>query len=149
MDVAHLDHQMQTLAENKKRWATLPVAEKIAYLDSIRARTVEHARAWVEDAVKAKQLMMDHHLAGEEWTSGPFSVLSVTSDLRRTLVRLADGTPVLDGHAVRVTPAGQVAVDVYPTTLDDRLLFSGVTAEVRMREGVTLDNLEDLSLIHI
>ena len=143
MDTAYLDREMQTLAENKKRWATLPINEKIAFLDSIRERTVEQARVWVEDAVKAKKLRMDHHLAGEEWTSGPFSVLSVTSDLRRTLVRLAEGVPVLDGYDVRQAESGQVAVDVFPASLDDRLLFSGVTAEVRMRPDVTLENLDD------
>ena len=98
MDTAHLDQEMETLQANKRRWAALSVDEKIAFLDSIRQKTVEQALPWVEDAVKAKMLQMDHHLAGEEWTSGPFSVLSVTRDLRRTLVRLAEGTPVLEGH---------------------------------------------------
>lgn len=143
MDTSHLDQEMETLVANKKRWAKLPIADKIGFLDSIRERTAEQARSWVEDAVVAKQLEMDHHLAGEEWTSGPFSVLSVTKDLRRTLVRLAEGTPVLEGHTVHSAPSGRVSVDIFPATLDDKLLFSGVTAEVRMKEGVTPANLDE------
>ena len=143
MDTAHLDQELETLQANKKRWAELPVSDKIGFLDSIREKTAEQARSWVEDAVKAKMLDMDHHLAGEEWTSGPFSVLSVTQDLRRTLVRLDEGIRVLEGHEVRESASGQTVVDVFPATIDDRLLFSGVKAEVRMQDGVTAENIDD------
>jgi aldehyde dehydrogenase (NAD(P)+) len=143
MDTAHIDADMATLAATKQEWASLPISRKIEYLDSIKAHTVEIARSWVEDAVKAKGLSMESSLAGEEWTSGPFSVLSVIQDLRRTLVRLDAGIDPLDGYTVRETDSGQVVVDVFPYTADDRLLFSGVSGEVRMQRHVTLDNLSE------
>lgn len=133
---------MATLAANKTAWARMPVVRKIEYLDGIRENTARIARAWTTDAVAAKGLRMDAPLAGEEWTSGPFSVLSVTRDLRTTLERLAEGTDVLDGYPVRELPSGQVAVDVFPASARDRLLFSGISAEVRMQPDVTLDDLD-------
>ena len=143
MDTTHIDADMATLTAKKQEWARLPISRKIEYLDAIKAHTVEIARTWVEDAVKAKGLAMESPLAGEEWTSGPFSVLSVIQDLRRTLVRLDSGIDPLDGYTVRETDSGQVVVDVFPYTADDRLLFSGITGEVRMRRDVTLDNLSE------
>jgi aldehyde dehydrogenase (NAD(P)+) len=143
MDRARIDAEMAVLAANKKTWATLPISRKIRYLDSIKSHTVRVARPWVVDAVKAKGLSMDAPIAGEEWTGGPYSVLSIIQDLRSTLVRLEGGVPVLDGYKVRELPTGQVTVDVFPRTSHDRLLFSGITGEVRMQPDVTVDNLED------
>ena len=140
---APIDRTMEALQEKKATWARLPVATKIEYLDAIRENTARIARAWTEDAVKAKGLRMDSHLAGEEWTSGPFSVLSVARDLRTTLERIADGMDVLEGYPVRELPSGQVVVDVFPNQMRDRLLFSGIEAEVRMQRDVTVDNLSD------
>jgi aldehyde dehydrogenase (NAD(P)+) len=142
-DTERIDVDMAALRAGKQRWARLPIIDKIAYLDSIRDHTIRVARAWTEDAVEAKGLSMEHPLAGEEWTGGPFSVLSIIDDLRATLVRLAEGVPVLDGYPVRTLPTGQVAVDVFPVTTEDRVLFSGMSAEVRMQRDVTIDTLED------
>ena len=133
---------MATLRAAKQRWARLPIADKIGYLDSIRDHTIRVARSWTEDAVEAKGLAMEHPLAGEEWTGGPYSVLSIIQDLRTTLTRLAEGVPVLDGYTVRSLPSGQVTVDVFPSLAHDRILFSGMSAEVRMQRDVTIDTLE-------
>jgi aldehyde dehydrogenase (NAD(P)+) len=143
MDTARIDADMAVLAATKKTWATMPISRKIRYLDSIKDHTVRVARPWVVDAVHAKGVSMDAPIAGEEWTGGPYSVLSIIQDLRSTLVRLDNGESVLDGYKVRELPSGQVTVDVFPRTSHDRLLFSGISAEVRMQPDVTVDNLED------
>ena len=142
MDTAHIDAAFAELHESKDRWARLPIAEKIPYLDSIKHNTVKVARRWVEAAVKAKGLSMDHPLAGEEWTSGPFMVLWPLPDLRETLVRLSSGVPVLEGFATDTGPDGQVIVDVYPRTFDESLLFAGLTAHTWMQPEVTPETLE-------
>lgn len=142
-DTEHIDRAMASLQGNKTTWARLPIRRKIAYLDSIRQNTVRIAREWTEEAVKAKGLRMESPLAGEEWTSGPYSVLWVTADLRVTLERLAAGTDVLDGYRVRELPSGQVAVDVFPDKARDRILYSGITGEVRMQRDVTIDTLPE------
>lgn len=138
-----IDATMATLRANKGTWARMPVDRKIEYLDAIRANTARIAREWTEDAVKAKGLRMDSPLAGEEWISGPFSVLEITAELRSTLVRIAEGRDVLEGVTARTLPSGQVAVDVFPMSARDRVLFSGISAEVRMQPEVTLETLDD------
>ncbi len=117
--------------------------DRIRYLDAIKDNTVRVARPWVESVVAAKGLSMDHPLAGESWTGGPFAVLWLLKDLRTTLVRLSTGVAVLDGHRVRTLANGQVAVDVFPANFDESILFSGMTAEVWMDRGVTIDSVED------
>ncbi|MEN8041552.1 MAG: aldehyde dehydrogenase family protein [Actinomycetota bacterium] len=138
-----IDDAIAELRESKDRWAGLPIARRIQYLESIRARTVRVARPWVEAAVEAKGLSMDHPLAGEEWTSGPFSVMSIVDDLLVTLRRIASGTSVLDGYKVRQNASDQVVVDVFPNTMDDLILWSGVSAEVWMQPSVTPESLQE------
>ena len=142
MNPAAIDAVIGGLQDSKKRWANLSVSERIAYLVSIRDNTIRVARPWVEAAVAAKDLSMDHPYAGEEWTSGPFSVISIVSDLLVTLERIDTGIPILDGHTVSERASGQVIVDVFPNTMDDKLLFSGVKASVWMQPDVTLDSLD-------
>jgi hypothetical protein len=132
MDTAHMDSALEELQASKKRWATLPVVEKIRHLDRIKENTVRVARTWVEATVKAKGLSMDDALAGEEWTGGPFSVLWLLKDLRTSLVRLSAGVDLLDGFEHRTLSNDQLALAVYPKTFDEGILFPGITAEVWM-----------------
>ncbi|MEZ5176137.1 MAG: aldehyde dehydrogenase family protein [Acidimicrobiia bacterium] len=143
MDTTHMDATIGRLSDAKNRWADLPIDDKIRHLDGLKDAIVKVARPWVEAAVKAKGLSMSSPVAGEEWTSGPFSVLWYLKDLRATLVRLATGVPVLDGYATRTLPSGLVAVDVFPKNFDEGLLFSGITAEVWMQEGSTIETIEE------
>jgi len=142
MDTGTIDQAVADLQDAKRRWATLPIPDKIRHLDAIKERTVAVAQQWVEALVEAKGLSMDDPLAGEEWLAGPFNVLWHLKDLRATLVRLAAGKPVLAGYPARVLPSGQVSVDVFPSGLHESLLFAGTKAHVWMQSGVTLDDLE-------
>lgn len=142
MSSLDVDISLTTLSENKQRWAALPIVEKIALLDTLHHNTVAEARSWVEAAVAAKGLSMDEPVAGEEWLGGPFAFLLLLRDLRTTLVRLSTGVPVLDGYSIEER-GRTVAVDVFPMTSDEAILFSGVTAEVRMQPGITADTLDD------
>lgn len=143
MDTAKIDTSLETLTRNKKAWAVLPIARKREYLESIRANTTRVARSWVEAAVAAKGLSMDEPLAGEEWTSGPYAIVSLCRALDETLRRLDEGQSPIDGYSVSTTTTGQVTVDVFPTTTEERLLYSGVRAQVWMQPGTTPETLED------
>ncbi|MGI9642544.1 MAG: aldehyde dehydrogenase family protein [Acidimicrobiia bacterium] len=143
MDTAQIDTAIATLQDNKTTWAQMPVADRNAYVRGIRAHTAEVAREWVEAAVKAKGLSMESPLAGEEWTSGPFAVMALLNDLEVTLDRIADGISPIEGYPVRQTPSGQVIVDVFPTSAEDRVLFSGISAEVWMDPSLSPNDLED------
>ena len=134
-----IDAALKVLQAHKRKWATLPLDRRIDYLDEMRSRVARLARPWVEAAVAAKGLSMDHPLAGEEWTSGPFPFLTVLNDLEVTLLRLSAGISPIEGYSTREATSGQLIVEVFPTTAEDRILFSGVSAEVWMDESVTPD----------
>ncbi len=143
MDTHHIDTAIGELRSSKDEWARLAIDEKIDLLDRLRARTVEHARDWVEMAVKAKGLSMDSPLAGEEWLGGPYGLIDTINTLEATLTRIEDGSDVLDGYKVSEHRDGQVVVQVMPSTVADKLLFSGSSVEVWMEPEVTADTLRD------
>lgn len=143
MDTHHIDTAIGELRSSKDEWATLAIDEKIDLLDRLRTRTVEHARDWVERAVKAKGLSMDSPLAGEEWLGGPYGLIDTINTLEATLTRIKDGRDVLDGYKVSERRDGQVVVQVMPSTVADKLLFSGSSVEVWMEPEVTVDTLRD------
>ena len=138
-----LEQDLKALSSQKQAWAVLPIARKIALLEQVKRDTAKVAARWVAAAVRAKGIPEDSPLAGEEWSSGPWAVLYGLSQYIRTLGEiLREGHPHVDRGAVRTAPNGQTIVDVFPSSLYDRLLLSGVSAEVWMEPGVTPENLE-------
>jgi len=144
MESSRLDSDLATLAAHKDEWARLPVPEKIRLLRAVRAGVARVADRWVDAAVRAKGIPAGSPWAGEEWMSGPYSLLFGIGALERTLERLARGeSPLPAEGAIRTRPDGQVVVDVFPVDLFDRVLLSGVTAQVWMEPGVTATGLRD------
>jgi acyl-CoA reductase-like NAD-dependent aldehyde dehydrogenase len=95
------------------------------------------AEEWVEIARQIKGLPKGSPLLGEEWISGPWAVLAFTGALAETLHRLERGEDVLAGYHFGTAPGNRVTVDVLPHGTFDKLLFSGFSAEVWLRPGVT------------
>jgi aldehyde dehydrogenase (NAD(P)+) len=143
METQLLDRQLAVLQGHKRGWARLPIDDKIDYLDRLKVRTSRVASAWVAAAAKAKGLDPDSPLVGEEWMSGPYSLIYGITALAETLRRLDAGTDVLEGFKVSTRADGQVVVRVFPSSLQDRVLLSGLTADVWMQPGVTEANLRD------
>jgi aldehyde dehydrogenase (NAD(P)+) len=131
------------LAEHKQAWAKLPVAQKIELLSAVKRETAKVAEAWVAAAVAAKGIPADSALAGEEWSSGPWATLYGLSQAIHTLGDIErHGRPRVPKGAVRRARNGQTVVDVFPSSLYDKLLLSGVAGEVWMEPDVTPENLE-------
>src|SRR5205823_7006677 len=103
----------------------------------------EVAARWVDAAAKAKRIPSDSPLGGEEWLSGPWALLKGLNVLISTLEKIENGKPVVANDSVRTASNGQVVVDVFPTSLFDRLLLSGFSAEVWMQPGVTREKLAE------
>ncbi len=139
-----IDGTLATLVAHKDEWARLPLARKIQYLKEMRPKIAAVAEEWVAAAVKAKQIAPDSPLTGEEWTSGPWAVLYGLNRLVESLEAIdKTGKPELKASAIRTKADGQVVVRVFPNSLYDRVLISGITAEVWMQPGVTAQNLRD------
>ncbi len=137
-----LDAEVAVLGQHSDEWARLRVGAKIEHLRELARRTDAQAQRWVRVACRAKGIDPASSLAGEEWTSGPWAFLFGINRLVETLTDIEQsGRPRLRKGSVHTRPDGQVVVDVFPQSGWDRLLLSGVTAEVWMRPGVTEANL--------
>ncbi len=137
-----LDADVETLRAHAGAWARLGIAGKIRHLRAMRGRTVEVAQTWVDLAAEAKGIT-GTALAGEEWMSGPYALLTALDRLTATLSAIARGVSPIQDRAVRTRADGQVIVDVFPAQPSDRVLLSGVSAEIWMEPGVTRETLRD------
>jgi len=135
-----LDRAIADLTAHKDAWAKTTIAERLALLAEISQATMGVAEDWAMTAARGKLIPPDSPLAGEEWLSGPYALISACNAFRQTLSQM-EGKAFLRGLALRNLPTGQIAAAVVPNTLWDRLLLSGVSAEVWMQKGVTRANL--------
>ncbi|MHB1691535.1 MAG: TetR/AcrR family transcriptional regulator [Thiomonas sp.] len=142
MPMAHteLDAALQTLDEHKRAWVQTSVRERLALLARIKECLMPVAQAWAEAAARKKGLAADSPLAGEEWISGPYAVMAYCNAMMPTLSSV-EGRRHLEGLPLRELPNGQLAAQVMPDSVWDRLLLSGVRAQVWMEPGVTRANL--------
>jgi acyl-CoA reductase-like NAD-dependent aldehyde dehydrogenase len=136
------DAAMTDLVRGKDAWAKSSVADRIQVLVDIKDALMSVAQTWVETASRKKLIPPDAPAEGEEWTSGPYAVMTACNGLIETLSGM-DGKAFLKGLPTRQTVTGQLAVKVAPHNIWDHLLLSGVRAEVWMQPGVTKANLAD------
>jgi acyl-CoA reductase-like NAD-dependent aldehyde dehydrogenase len=133
---ARLDAALRDLAHRRRAWAQTATAERVALLGKVKEATYATAKAWAELGAEKKGLAKGSPLAGEEWTSGPWALLAALDNYRFTLAHLS-GAEHIANLKTRVGPSQQTIVRVFPHSLFDRLLLSGVSAEVWMEPGVT------------
>ncbi len=137
-----LDLDLQTLADHRNLWVQTSLAERIAILNDIKDATLTVAQAWVDKASRQKGIPTDSPLEGEEWLSGPHTVMGYCNQMMFTLSKVEDKHH-LDGIPLRELPNGQLAARVMPHSMWDHLLFSGVTLDVWMQPGINRANLTD------
>ncbi|WP_174801633.1 aldehyde dehydrogenase [Martelella limonii] len=142
MMFSELDRDLATLDAAKEEWARTSVAERITLLRKVKEALHPVVGDWVAAAVKGKRIPDGSPLAGEEWTSGPFALMRACNGLIETLSEL-EGKAFLDRLKMRQTVSGQLAVTVTPHDIWDRLLLSGIKAEVWMQKHVMVENLAD------
>ena len=135
-----LDQQLERLTGNRQNWVQTTIAERIALLSQIKECLLPVAQAWAETASRQKGIAAGSTLEGEEWLSGPYTVMNYCNQMMQTL-GLVQGKRHLDGLPLRELANGQLVARVLPHSLWDRLLLSGVTADVWMAPGVTRANL--------
>jgi aldehyde dehydrogenase (NAD(P)+) len=142
VDTLKLDQSIQVLQDHKNEWACLPVLEKLALLDILRQRLADKSEVWVEASIQGKQMKLHTPEEGEEWISGPWILAVGINGYIDTLRALAQ-SQILLPKKIRTRQDGQVAAHIFPNTLLDKVMLSGVTAEVWMQPGITEANLKD------
>jgi len=135
-----LDTALAELSAAKDSWARTSIADRIALLTQIKDQLLPVSQDWAETAGRMKGIPEGSALVGEEWISGPYTVMSACNGLLQTLSHM-EGKTFLNSLKKRETASGQTAVRVLPHSIWDHLLLSGVSAEVWMEKGVTADNL--------
>ena len=136
--IAELEPSLIALREGAERWVRLTLTEKRALLREVRAATLAAAPAWVEAACAIKGIDPRKPLAGEEWSSGPYSVITATSALEKTLRQLERGRSPIDEVEFGTAPGGRTTLKVYPYLPKD-VVLQGYEARVWLRPGVSLD----------
>ncbi len=135
-----IDQALADLVAAKDTWARTGTRERIALLETIRDGIMSVAEEWALTAARKKGIPDGSPLVGEEWVSGPYALMAGCDALRHTLESM-DGKRFLKDAPLRDLPTGQIAAAVFPQSIWDRLLLSGVTADVWMQPGVTRQNL--------
>ncbi|MBI2568618.1 MAG: NAD-dependent aldehyde dehydrogenase [Candidatus Schekmanbacteria bacterium] len=139
---AELERAVEVLNDNKDRWAAFDVPARIRLLRRMMLDTWEVAEEQVKAACLAKGLSFSAPVSAEEWLGGPMAVLRNLRLLAESLdqIRL-HGRPQLKPGAVRRRPDGQLAVQVFPGDLKDKLLYANFRAEVWMQPDLREEGL--------
>ncbi|MEU1997999.1 aldehyde dehydrogenase family protein [Nocardia gamkensis] len=135
-ETSTIEAAINALRHGEIAWGKTTLAQRRELLRQLHAATAAHAQQWVDVAARIKGLPADSPLLGEEWVSGPYSLLTGIAALERTVHALEEGRSPVDGYPIRTAPGGRVAVEVFPHDMFDRLLLNGFRAEIWSRPGV-------------
>lgn len=127
---ADIDERVARVASKKDDWLRVGIPERIAYLKKCAEGILAVAERWVEGGCALKGIAPSSPLAGEEWLAGPMATLRNVRLLVESLEQ--GGQPKVK---VRTRAGGQSVAQVLPLNLQDRAVFSGMTAEVWIEPG--------------
>jgi len=134
---AALDQAVLAVGSHRHQFARMPVADKIALLQSIVPLFARTTEEWVRAACRAKEIPYDAARGGEEWLAGPAPTARNLRLLINSLTDIAQrGRPPL-GRRVRTREDGRVEVEVLPVGGWDGTLYRGLSCWVRLLPGVT------------
>lgn len=135
------DIALADLNIGKDKWVQVSVADRITLLSGMKDGIMKVAEGWADISARKKGLTPNTPTAGEEWIAGPYATIAGVNALMATLSQM-DGKAFVDHLPTRELCTGQLGVKVLPHSIWDRLLLSGVSAEVWMQKGVNASNLK-------
>jgi acyl-CoA reductase-like NAD-dependent aldehyde dehydrogenase len=143
VDTHALDAALERVSSRAIDWARVSPAQRADLLARIVADTAAVAEEWNAAACAAKGLDPHGPAGGEELFSGVGTFVRMAQALRTSMLDLARvGRPKYPGP-VSHKPGERIAVRVMPANVFDRILYSGVTAEVWMEPGVSEADVRD------
>jgi acyl-CoA reductase-like NAD-dependent aldehyde dehydrogenase len=133
-----MDQGIKVLQANKDKWVATGIDERIAILDEIRRELMPISDRWVKISIEVKGIPAHALGEGEEW-----SYLGITYNLLRSLRQSLDdikkyGHPRIVSHTT-LSANGQVVVKVFPRTKTESMMFAGLSEEVWMEPGVSIE----------
>lgn len=129
--IEELDRLLAELHEARPKWVALSAAERAKLLRRCMVTTLAVADDWADTACKIKGYAPGSNGNGEEYLGG---TLAVMRNLRLFAEALeAGGQPKLPKTWQR--PDGQWIARVFPQSLLDSALFTGVTCDIWVEPG--------------
>ena len=127
----HIDAAIKRLASKKHEWTRVGTAKRADYLERCIVKTRSVGREWVRAACEAKGIDLKSPRAGEEWLGGPMTTMRNLRILAEAM--RCGGEPPIPRTWKR--PDGQVVAEVFPQSTLDKLMWTGVSAEVWIEPG--------------
>ncbi len=142
-----MNEAIEALQAHKNEWVAFGIHERIVLIDRMMTDFAVVASRWVDTSIQAKGIAEDSLCVGEEWAAGAWPVLKNLRQLRQSLVNIeVAGHPKIPGRVTTMSN-GQVAAQVFPQTIYDRLFFERIRAEIWMDPGVTIENLSQTQAV--
>jgi acyl-CoA reductase-like NAD-dependent aldehyde dehydrogenase len=126
-----VDAAIDRLHAKKDAWLAVSVADRVRLLERCLDSIIAVAERWAEAGAAVKGIGPGEVLAGEEWLAGIMPTVRNTRLLAEALRAGGQRRPPL----VRERTGGQLVARVHPATLMERLMFTGVTADVWIEKG--------------
>lgn len=125
------DQKLARLSEGRPKWVALSAADRANLLRRCMSTTLAVADLWAETACQMKGYHIGSNGHGEEYLAG---TLPTMRNLRLFAEALeAGGEPTLPKTWQR--PDGQWVAQVFPQSLLDKALFTGVTCDMWIMPG--------------
>jgi aldehyde dehydrogenase (NAD(P)+) len=136
-----LDAVVARLADGARRLSRLDLDVRISLARSMQAGLLRVAEESVRAACRAKGIPLGTPQEGEEWGMGPWMVVRHLRLLQQALLALkrTQNTPV--GHIGEIAD-GRLAVEVFPASSIDGMLFGNVRVDVHLQPGVSRQDLD-------
>lgn len=137
-----LEAVLRSVHEHREQWALTPVERRRTYLRRVITDTMNAAPRWNAAACRAKGIALDGPGAGEELLAGIASFVRMATTLEASLGDIASsGRPRYPGP-VRQVGDDQLAIGVLPSSVLDKVLYTGLTGEVWFRKGVDEETVQ-------
>lgn len=136
-DPRDVERMALTAREGAREFARAPLSKKIAALGEVRARLAASGHDLARLGAGAKRISSRPDGFAEELMAGAVIIQRYVRLLGESLSQIRErGAPHVTDERVRHLPNGEVAVQVMPHTLADRMLFMPYGIEVRLERGV-------------
>jgi acyl-CoA reductase-like NAD-dependent aldehyde dehydrogenase len=134
-----MDEALEAVAAKKDEWAALPAKALLPLLVEMRRDVDRVAEEWVKACAAGKGVEDDPYGVGEEWVL--FAAVGRTLRLLHESIRdiARGGTPGIPAP-LWVNSRGNVVAEVFPASRLDKMSLPGLTAEVWMQAGDTIED---------
>jgi acyl-CoA reductase-like NAD-dependent aldehyde dehydrogenase len=139
LDTAALDEALDELHAGAPTWVALPLDEKVRLLEALPRKILDLGPQRVAAAANAKGIAPTSSWVAEDWITGEWAFIQGVKSHALVLKRILAGHEPIKPYAIHSRPDGQVVVDTFPVTAQDRLLLNGWKAQVWIQPGITTE----------